>query len=101
MNFRYPTYKIATTSCQTLRPFLPLVLVSLLGASSIASAAILCVNPGGTAGCKSSINAAVAAAGSGDTIQVWPGTYHEDVLITKSLSLVALGKTKPIIDAKG
>lgn len=34
-----------------------------------------------------SINAAVAAANNGDTVQVCPGTYYEEVLITKPISL--------------
>ena len=33
-------------------------------------AANQCVNPGGSAGCKSSINAAIGAAGSNDTVTV-------------------------------
>jgi nitrous oxidase accessory protein NosD len=65
------------------------------------SAATLCVNPGGTAGCKSTINAAVSAASPGDTIRVAPGTYKEDVVIAKSLSLVAWDHRKPVIDATG
>lgn len=65
------------------------------------TAATLCVNPGGTGGCKSSINAAVTAANSGDTIQVAPGTYKEDVHITKSISLIGGNNEKTIIDATG
>jgi hypothetical protein len=34
----------------------------------------LCVNPGGTAGCFSSINAAIAAASPNDTVKVAVGT---------------------------
>jgi len=64
-------------------------------------AATLCVNPGGTGGCKSSINAAVAAASAGDTIRVASGTYKEDVVISKSLSLVAWDHRRPVIDATG
>ncbi len=82
----------------TLRPVLAgLALLSTLGAS----AATLCVNPGGTSGCKSTISAAVSAAHAGDVIQVARGTYKEDVLITKSLSLVAAPNAQPIIDATG
>ena len=67
-----------------------------------AKAASLCVNPGGTGGCKSTISAAVAAANPGDTIQVAHGTYKEDVHITKSnLSLLGDTSGKPIINATG
>ena len=72
-----------------------------IAASGVATAATLCVNPGGKFGCKSTISAAVAAASPGDTIVVAQGTYKEQVTITKSVSLVGLGFTKPIIDAKG
>jgi len=78
-----------------------LALVSLLVASSMAMAATLCVNPGGKFGCKSTISAAVAAAGPGDTVVVTQGTYKEQVTITKSVSLVALGFSQPVIDATG
>jgi nitrous oxidase accessory protein NosD len=74
-------------------------LLSLFAASSLA--ATLCVNPGGKNGCKSSISAAVAAASPGDTIRVANGTYKEQVVITKSLSLVAANKGGSIINAKG
>lgn len=78
-----------------------LTLLICCGTASVASAASLCVNPGGTLGCKSTISAAVAAASPGDTIMVASGTYKEEVTITKSLSLVAQGNTKPMIDATG
>jgi len=75
-------------------------LLSLCGVSTLA-AATLCVNPGGKFGCKSSISAAVAAASPGDTIQVAKGTYKEQVVISKSLSLVAQDGGQPTIDATG
>jgi nitrous oxidase accessory protein NosD len=78
-----------------------LAVLSILGASSAALAATWCVNPGGKAGCKSTISAAVAVAAPGDTIVVTQGTYKEQVNITKSVSLVGLGFTKPVIDATG
>jgi len=63
--------------------------------------ATLCVNSGGTGGCKTTISAAVAAASPGDTIRVASGTYKENVVITKSLSLVSWDHRKPVIDATG
>lgn len=65
-----------------------------------AHAATLCVNPGGTGGCKSTIAAAVSAAASGDTIEIAPGTYKEDVVITKPLALLG-SRWGTTIDAKG
>jgi len=88
------------TICHPARNFIGLGLVSLFGASTLA-AATLCVNPGGTSGCKSTISAAVAAATARDTIEVAQGTYKEQVVITKSLSLVAMDHQHPIIDATG
>jgi parallel beta-helix repeat protein len=88
------------THGHSVRYLIGLGLLSLCGVSSLA-AATLCVNPNGKNGCSSSISAAVAAASAGDTIQVAEGTYKEQVVITKSLSLVALEKHETIIDAKG
>ena len=45
------------------------------------------------------IGAAVSAATSGDTIVVCPGTYREDVMVSKTLSIVGIGR--PVIDATG
>jgi parallel beta-helix repeat protein len=84
----------------TFRSCLGVALLSI-AASGIATAATLCVNPSGKFGCKSTISAAVAAAAPGDTILVTQGTYKEQVTITQSVSLVGLGFTKPVIDAKG
>jgi parallel beta-helix repeat protein len=78
----------------------------LSGAALIAAfctpalASSLCVKPGGQAGCYSTIGAAVAAASPGSTIKVGPGTYKEDVIIGKSLSLISQSKAA-IIDATG
>ena len=53
------------------------------------------------AGCFTSIGAAVSAAAAGDTIQVAQGTYNEDVIIGKSLSLVGKNSANTVIDATG
>jgi hypothetical protein len=65
--------------------------------SLVASAS--CVNPTGKTGCFSSISAAVAAARPGAIISVAPGTYKEDVVITKSLTLIGSGPNNTIINA--
>jgi parallel beta-helix repeat protein len=59
----------------------------------------LCVNHSGSGGCLSSIGAAVAAASPNDTIQVADGTYKEDVIIDKSLTLMGTNQRHTIIDA--
>lgn len=63
-----------------------------------AEAATLCVNRSGSSSCFTSIGDAVAAASPGDTIRVANGTYREDVIIDKSLTLMGRGR-KTIIDA--
>jgi len=70
-------------------------------ASPAARAATQCVNQTGHDGCFTTISAAVAAAASGDTVKVAPGTYREDVVIGKSLTLVGQRRNKTIIDATG
>jgi nitrous oxidase accessory protein NosD len=73
----------------------------LFSAAPSLVAATLCVNPGGTGGCKKTISAAVTAAFAGDIIQVASGTYKENVILMKSVSLVAGDHQKPVIDAQG
>ena len=79
------------------------VVCLLFAACTVASAATLCVNPNGKAGCKSTISAAVAAASPGDIITVAHGTYAEQVTITIPLSLIAEPSyyQKPVINAAG
>lgn len=79
--------------------FTVLCLLFLAGAPGL-HGATLCVNPGGTSGCKSTITAALGAASSGDTILVAPGTYKEDVAITKPIALIGSNRSS-IIDATG
>jgi parallel beta-helix repeat protein len=83
------------------RWLIPACALLAAGTCSPASAATLCVNPGGTSGCSTTIGAAVAAATAGDTIQVAAGTYKEMVTIGKPLSLVGAGVHSTFIDATG
>ena len=89
------------TSKSSVRCVVVFIAAFLLGTSGLAMAATECVNPGGTGGCFASINAAVAAAASNDTIKVATGTYHEDVVIPKPLSIVGAGAGHSIVDATG
>ena len=89
------------TSKSSVRSVIVFIAAFLLGTSGLAMAATKCVNPGGTGGCFASINAAVAAAASNDTIKVAAGTYHEDVVIPKPLSIVGAGAGRSIVDATG
>lgn len=66
-----------------------------------ASAKTLCVNHNGSSGCYKTISSAVAAASAWDVINVWPGTYKEDVVIGMPLSLIGSGAESTIIDATG
>lgn len=68
---------------------------------STMAGATLCVNPGGTSSCYSTIKAAVAAASPNDVINVAAGAYAEDVVINKPLSLVGAGSDSTIIEAHG
>ena len=47
------------------------------------------------------IQDAVNASHAGDTIHVWAGTYNENVLINKTLTLIGNGGSDTIIDAEG
>jgi hypothetical protein len=73
----------------------------LIGIAQTAAASTLCVNPGATKGCFATIGAAVAAASPNDTINVAAGTYKEDVIIGKPLSLIGANQNNTIIDATG
>lgn len=76
-------------------------LVALIGCGALAAnAATLCVNPGGTSGCQTTITAAVNAAAPGDTVLIAPGTYTEDVVIKQPISLIGASPAT-IIDASG
>lgn len=55
---------------------------------TMAKSTAICVNPVGTNGCQASIQAAINAATNGDTINVAPGTYAEDLNVNKSVSIL-------------
>jgi parallel beta-helix repeat protein len=77
------------------------VLFTMASWSNTAFATDLCVTQGGTSGCYSSIDAAIAAAAVNDTIRVREGIYREDVTIGKPLTLIGAGEGRSIIDATG
>lgn len=64
-------------------------------------AATSCVNPHGSGGCFSTISQAVASASDNEVIYVSPGTYKDDVVVGRPLSLVGAGPEKTTIDAAG
>ena len=75
--------------------------VFVVACSATASANTLCVNPSGSHGCYSKIQAAVNHASANDVINVAAGTYNEDVLIGVPLSLIGAGPDASVIDAAG
>jgi hypothetical protein len=69
--------------------------------SQSVEAANLCVKHGGSGGCFPSITAAVNHASANDVIHVAAGTYNEDVIVGKPLSLIGAGAGASVIDATG
>jgi hypothetical protein len=55
------------------------------------------ITRGSTTTIYSSIQAAINAALSGETVNVGTGTYKESLLVNQSLNIVGVGATKPII----
>jgi parallel beta-helix repeat protein len=85
-----------------LRPFFAVGCAALFAVlSHSAQAKVLCVKPAGKAPCYAKIQLAVNAAAAGDSIDVAAGTYKEDVIIGKQLSLIGAGAADTIIDATG
>ena len=46
------------------------------------------------------IGTAVSGASSGNTIEVWPGLYKENVIVTTKVAIVGSGTSRTIIDAR-
>jgi parallel beta-helix repeat protein len=88
-------------TCRNASLFACLTVV-LCGLAQVAAGATLCVSKFPNPGCPySTIGAAVAAASAGDVVQVSPGTYREDVVIGKAISLVGANRITTTIDASG
>jgi len=66
---------------------------------SARSAATLCV--GAKAGCFPTIQAALGAAGNGDTIVIGPGSFAGGITIAKSVQLVGAGAGSTTIEGGG
>jgi len=78
----------------------------VVGAPLAASAATRCVTTAAKSNCSAdltytTITAAINASSANDTIQVAKGTYAEDVIIGKSLSIIAASEKTTTIDATG
>ena len=82
-----------------------LAVLTVLGFAGLAgtpAAATLCVDPTGAAGCRTTIQAAVDAAGGGDLILVAPGVYFESVVVPSGkdgLRIVGTRRDTTIVDA--
>ena len=95
-------FSSATMQSSMIRSGLIVVCAVAFGAvCQTASAASLCVKPGGTGGCYATIQAAVGHASAYDVIHVKPGTYKEFVTIGIPLSVLGDGAGDTIIDATG
>jgi parallel beta-helix repeat protein len=57
-----------------------------------------CVNPGGTNGCYTSIQAAINDSAYGDNINVWAGTYYEHITMRNGVSVYGAGWSQTVID---
>jgi parallel beta-helix repeat protein len=91
-------------SGNVMRPFFVLLTIAtlILGIQSPSRAATICVNPNNKS-CAATIGFAVAVAQPGDKITVAAGTYKEEVVINKPLTLAGTGDhgKSTFIDATG
>jgi len=67
------------------------ILVSSLCFIQTSHSATLCVNPTGSGGCYTSIQAAINAASTDDTVKVLPGTYNGTIVVGKRIILMGSG----------
>jgi len=63
------------------------IILTLLGRARLAHAGALCVRPGGEDGCVAAITTALALAGEDEVIRVAAGTYVENVVISRTVTL--------------
>jgi hypothetical protein len=75
-----------------------LIVIFCASFATTAQAATLCVNPGGTGGCYSAIQAAVDVAIDDDLIEIEAGTYVGSVVVVaKELTIVGAGAGSVVI----
>ena len=84
-------------TCLSLSVFLAVLTLVATLAVPTARAANLCVDPAGGS-CYTTIQAAVNAAISGDTINIHAGTYYEHVTVNKALSFIGAGTDQTLVD---
>jgi hypothetical protein len=89
----------STFENSNVRIMLGLCAIFLMGFSPTAAASTLCVNPSGSHGCYSTIQAAVSHAAAHDVINVEAGTYREEVVIGIPVALIGAGANSTVIDA--
>jgi hypothetical protein len=76
------------------RSFILLFLLSTLFVKTYARIIIVDINGGGQ---FTSIQAAINAASTNDTIKVWPGTYFEQININKNVKILGSGYENTVI----
>ncbi len=60
-----------------------------------------CVNTTGSGGCATSIQAAITAAASGDTVSVAAGTYYGNISLKAGVQVIGAGAGSSIIQGSG
>jgi parallel beta-helix repeat protein len=77
-----------------------IVLLTIILTTRTSAAATLTVDDDGGADFEK-IQDAINASADGDTIRVWEGTYYENVVVNKSVSLIGNGSGNTTINASG